>query len=326
MTGAVSATPRARTARARTLRATMLVVFSACCFGSIGPLTVIALRNGAQLPGIQSWRYVVAALLLLAYARFTRSSRPAPQPGVRPWHHPLTLLVAGGGQATVATLALLALQWIPAATQSFLFYTYPVLVTLIAAVRGVERLTGVRVIALLLAVGGIVAMIGAPEAGSLHPAGVGLALAAALLYALYIPVLAELQTRRSPIDVACAMAVGGAIGFLSWAVATGALNDGLNAAALSASILQGVLTTAAFVGFLAGLAELGAVRTAITCTVEPFWTTMLGVVLLAQPAGTGTTVGGVCIMAAVVLLQRVAGRPLHSSTEHQDDRNGRPFP
>ncbi len=304
----------------------MLVVFSACCFGSIGPLSVIALRNGAQLPGVQSWRYGVAALLLLAYARFTRSGRPAPQQGVRAWHHPLTLLVAGGGQATVATLALLALQWIPAATQSFLFYTYPVLVTIIAAVRGVERLTGVRVVALLLAVGGIAAMVGAPDAGSLHPAGVGLALAAALLYALYIPVLADLQARRSPIEVACAMSVGGAIGFVTWALATGAFDHRMNASALAASVLQGVLTTAAFGGFLAGLAELGPVRTAITSTVEPFWTTMLGVLLLAQPAGTGTTIGGICIMAAVVLLQRVARRPLHSSTPHEDDRQGRPSP
>ena len=305
----------------------MLLVFSACCFGSIGPLTVIALRNGAQLPGVQTWRYAVAALLLLAFARYKRGSQPpVREPGVRAWHHPLTLLIAGGGQATVATLALLALQWIPAATQSFLFYTYPVLVTIIAAMRGVEPLTGVRIVALLLAVGGIVAMVGTPDAGSLHPAGVGLALAAALLYALYIPVLAALQARRSAVDVACAMAVGGTIGFLSWALLTGALNDGLNAPALAASILQGVLTTAAFVGFLAGLAELGPVRTAITCTVEPFWTTMLGVLLLAQPAGAGTTVGGICIMAAVLLLQRVARPPLHSSTAHEGDQNGRPSP
>ncbi len=326
MTDAVSATPRRQTARASTLRATLLVVFSACCFGSIGPLTVIALQHGAQLPAVQTWRYGVAALLLLAYARVTQHGRAVRDRGVRPWYHPVTLLIAGGGQATVATMALLALRWIPAATQAFLFYTYPVLVTIIAAVRGVEPLTRVRVLALLLAVGGIVAMVGAPDAGTLHPAGVGLALAAALIYALYIPVLAGLQARRSPIDVACAMSVGGSIGFAIWALTTGALPDALHPTAFAASILQGVLTTAAFVGFLAGLAELGAVRTAITCTVEPFWTTMLGVVLLAQPAGAGTTIGGICIMAAVLLLQRVAVRPPHSSTLHEDGPSGRPSP
>ena len=79
-------------------------------------------------------------------------------------------------------------------------------------------------------------------------------------------------------------------------------------------MLQGVLASGAFVGFLAGLRILGNVRTAITSTVEPFWTTLLGVVLLAQPVGTGTLVGGAAIMAAVLLLQRpVASAPTRSS-------------
>jgi len=314
--------------RGRTTRATLFVVLSACCFGSLGPLTVIALENGARLEGVQSWRYGVSALLLLAYASRHRASGGAgPRDGgVRPWYHPRTLLVAGGGQAAVATLALLALRWIPAATASFLFYTFPVWVTLLTAMRGIERLTGARIVALLLAVGGIVAMVGAPDAGSLHPTGVALALAAALLYALYIPVLGALQQRRSPADVALAMSVGAGICFLAWSLATGALGDRLNLIALGASILQGVLSTFAFIGFLAGLSQIGPVRTAITSTVEPFWTTLLGVLLLSQPAGTGMLAGGACIMAAVVVLQRVAKAPLHSSTAREAGHPGHPAP
>ena len=56
-------------------------------------------------------------------------------------------------------------------------------------------------------------------------------------------------------------------------------------------------------------------RTAITSTVEPFWTTLLGVVLLHQSVGTGTLIGGLAIMGAVLLLQRppVPPRPAQSS-------------
>jgi drug/metabolite transporter (DMT)-like permease len=76
-----------------------------------------------------------------------------------------------------------------------------------------------------------------------------------------------------------------------------------------------VLSAVSFLAFLAGLRVLGPVRTAITSTVEPFWTTMLGLVLLRQSVGTGTLIGGVAIMGAVLLLQRPAGalRPAHSS-------------
>jgi len=62
-------------------------------------------------------------------------------------------------------------------------------------------------------------------------------------------------------------------------------------------------------GPLAGLRVLGPVRTAITSTVEPFWTTLLGVVLLGQSIGVGTIVGGVAIMGAVLLLQRPVAGP-----------------
>lgn len=328
MTSAPSAASRA------TWRATLWVALSACCFGSIGPLTVIALDNGAQLQGVQTWRYGVSALLLMVFAMLQRSTKgdgAATPSGVRAWHHPRTLLVAGGGQALVATLALLALKYIPAATESFLFYTYPIWVTLLSALRGVEALTPSRLVALVLAVGGIVAMVGAPDAAALHPTGIALALGAALLYAAYIPVLSHLQKERSPLDVARAMATGGAVLFGTWALATGALDDGLNVRALTASILQGVLSTLAFVGFLAGLASLGAVRTAITSTIEPFWTTLLGVVLLSQPAGAGTFIGGVCIMGAVLLLQRVASEPVasepvRSSSTHLDGEDSRPSP
>ena len=86
-----------------------------------------------------------------------------------------------------------------------------------------------------------------------------------------------------------------------------------------------MLSTGAFLGFLAGLAQLGAVRTAITSTVEPFWTTMVGVVWLGQPLSVGTLIGGAAIMGAVLLLQRpvVSSGGLHSSESHTDDRSGR---
>ncbi|MCE2952564.1 MAG: DMT family transporter [Gemmatimonas sp.] len=304
----MSASPAARRA---IWRGTLAVVFSACCFGSISPLTVVATERGMALESIQSWRYFASAALVVAYGWWRP---PAPAAGLSPWYHPRTLLMAGGGQAIVATLALAALRWLPAATASFLFYTYPAWVTVITAVRGLEPLDGSRLLALALALGGIVAMVGAPSAASLSPVGLAVILSGALVYALYIPVLSGLQRGRDGLDVARAICVGGTLCFATWSMLSGTLFAIPDAVALGASVLQGVLASGAFVGFLAGLRILGNVRTAITSTVEPFWTTLLGVVLLAQPVGTGTLVGGAAIMAAVLLLQRpVASAPTRSS-------------
>lgn len=292
--------------RSATLRGTLAVVVSACCFGSISPLTVIATDRGMALESIQTWRYFTSAVLVLALGWWSRRRAPVPVPSgaQAPWFHPRVLFIAGGGQAVVATLALAALRWLPAATASFLFYTYPAWVTVIAAVRGLEPIDRSRVVALLLALGGIGAMVGAPSADALSPVGLAVILSGALVYALYIPVLASLQRERDALDVTRAICVGGTICFAAWSVSVGTLFAIPDAAALGASMLQGALAAGAFFGFLAGLRLLGNVRTAITSTVEPFWTTMLGVVVIGQPVGMGTIIGGVAIMSAVLLLQR----------------------
>ena len=300
------------TARRAALRGTLAVVISACCFGSISPLTVIATDRGMALESIQSWRYLTSALLLVAIGVLRRPAAPAQ--GIGPWYAPRTLLLAGSGQALVATLALAALRWLPAATASFLFYTYPAWVTVITALRGLEPLDRTRLVALMLALGGIGAMVGAPDAASLSPIGLVVILSGALVYALYIPLLGSLQRGRDPLDVSRAIAVGGTAIFVAWALTAGTLFAVPDPVAFGASVAQGVLSAGSFLGFLAGLKVLGSVRTAITSTVEPFWTTMLGVVLLGQSVGTGTIVGGAAIMAAVLLLQRQVASPPDQSS------------
>lgn len=284
------------------LRGTLAVVVSACCFGSISPLTVVATSHGMALPAVQAWRYLTTAALLVAAASLRRP--PAPAAGVPPWYAPRVLLLAGGGQTAVATLALLALRWLPAATASFLFYTYPAWVAVLAAVRGSEPLDPRRISALAIALLGIGAMVGAPDTGALSPVGMTIVLGAAVVYAVYIPVLSRLQQGRDALDVARAIGVGGTLVFGSWAAATGTLLAIPDGTALGASLLQGMLSAGSFLGFLAGLQRLGPVRTAITSTVEPFWTAMLGVLVLGQPLGAGTAVGGLAIMVAVLILQR----------------------
>jgi drug/metabolite transporter (DMT)-like permease len=279
-------------------RATALVLFSACCFGSIPILITIATRSGATLVDVLAWRYVIAALLLVAVggglARVRRTGRIV---------MPL-LLLAGGGQAAIAFVSLSALHYIPAATLSFLFYTYPAWVAVIAAARGAERIGGRRAMALALSLAGITLMVGMPGTGHLNPAGVLLALSSAIMYAAYIPMIDHLG-RDLPPAVTSVYASGGAALIL----VVVALSQGGPAFRFAPSAWGAIATLAvvstvlAFLAFLRGLAVIGPVRTAIVSTVEPFWTALLGSLVLAQRLGPRTLAGGVCIAAAVILLQ-----------------------
>lgn len=284
-------------------RASALVLFSACCFGSIPILTTLAIGGGARLVDVLSWRYLIAAALLIIVSGGLAKVR---QPAKRAM--PL-LVLAGGGQAAIAFVSLSALRYIPAAMLTFLFYTYPAWVAVISALRGAERITRGRSVALVLSLAGIALMVGVPGAGYLHPIGVLLALSSALMYAAYIPMIDYLGRGLPPAVTSVYASGGAAVILVVVALVQGGLGARFTPLAWGAIGTMAVVSTVlAFIAFLRGLAEIGPVRTAIMSTIEPFWTALLGGVVLGQALGPRTLAGGVCIAVAVVLLQLGQGR------------------
>ncbi len=134
--------------------------------------------------------------------------------------------------------------------------------------------------------------------------GVALALGAAVVYGMYIPLMQWMQ-KTHPVAVTSAYGkIGSAICFLLFAVGNQSLTANISstawmaivALALFSTVMPGVL-------FLMGLMRLGPVRTAIVSTVEPFLTAVLGAVVLGQGVTNAVMIGGVMIVAAVVVLQ-----------------------
>ena len=276
----------------------MLVAASAAGFAAISIFVIIATRSGAPLLAVLSWRYIIAAAVLGVAARvgghLPGLTRPA-----------LAVLVVGGlGQSVIAVVTLAALQFIPAATLSFLFYTYPGWVAILARIRHSEPLTPLRLFALALSLSGIFVMVGAPGAGTLHPLGVSLALLGGLLYAIYVPMMNQLQRPLRPVATASFMSIGAAIVLAGTAAIRGEFAFRFESTAWLAILgLSLISTVGAFLAFLRGLMVLGPLRTAIISTIEPFFTAVLGAWLLSQPLTGTTLIGGALIAGAVILLQ-----------------------
>ena len=284
--------------------ASALIVFAACCFGSITLFAIVATRDGATLLALLTWRYVLAILMLIPVAG---RAVVAVHNRRRSW--PL-IVFAGGAQAAIAYLSLAALEYMSAATLAFLFYTYPAWVALIAAVRRTEPLTPIRLGALALSLTGIVIMVGSPWAAPIPLPGLLLALGSAFLYAVYIPVVARVQQGVEPAAATVYICIGAGAVYLVAGAATGALGD-LALPSVPAWLAAGGIallsTVLGFIAFLRALPILGTVRTAIICTVEPFYTAVAAALLFAQPLTAATIVGGALIAAAVVLLQLGSG-------------------
>jgi drug/metabolite transporter (DMT)-like permease len=273
-------------------------LLAALGFAAVSTLTTIAVAEHVSLFTVLTWRYVLGAVVMVAFIGTRHYPRMA-------WREASQWVVlGGGGQALLVGLALSSLQFITAATLAFLFYTYPAWVTVVQTARGAERLTPRRVTALALSFGGIVVMVGAPGAGAIAWQGIALALGAAVVYGLYIPLMQVMQ-KSHPVAVTSAYAkIGSAICFLILATSqrsfTGSMSGTAWAAIVALTLFSTVLPS---VFFLMGLMRLGAVRTAIVSTVEPFLTAILGAVVLRQAITVSTMLGGAMIIAAVVVLQ-----------------------
>lgn len=281
--------------RAAAGRATLLIALAACGFGAIAILVSLGTRAGAPLMTLLSGRYLLAAIVLGVMARRQlRLDAPARK----------VLVYGGVGQVLISVVSLSALRYIPAATLSFLFYTYPAWVAVIARFRHSEPLTPIRLFALSLSLAGIFVMVGSPGTAALRPAGVALALSAALLYAIYIPMIGALERGLPPVATATYISAGAAAVLLVAGALMGDVTIALRPVAWTAIVLLALVSTiGAFLGFLRGLRVLGPVRTAIVSTVEPFFTALMGALLLDQPLTFGTLIGGGFIAAAVLLLQ-----------------------
>jgi len=279
-------------------RATLLILVSALCFGSISVLTVLVTRAGVPLLTAMAWRYVLGAVLLFGVVGIK-------QLGSIPKQRVVNLLLIGGfGQALITYLSLHALEYIPVGPLAFLFYTYPAWVALLAATRRTEKLTSTRIIALTMALVGVTVMVGAPSTDKLNPIGVILALASALLYSAYLPALEHLQQGVPALVSTFLLVVGAAVSFVIAALFARELDVPVDAPVwANIFVLALVSTVIAFSTLIKGLSVLGPVRTAIIATVEPFFTAILGVAVLGNQLTITTLVGGILIAAAVLLIQ-----------------------
>jgi drug/metabolite transporter (DMT)-like permease len=281
---------------------TVYTLLAACGFAAVSTLTSIATGAGVALMVVLMWRYIIGAVVMVTYV----STQNFPR---MPWRETVRFIVlGGGGQALLVGLALSSLQYIGVATLAFLFYTYPAWVTLVQTVRGAERLTWRRVIALALSFGGIVVIVGAPFGGgaaaALPTMGIALALGAAVVYGMYIPLMQWMQ-KSHPVSVTSAYAkIGSAFCFLMLALKGGTLTASMPSTAWMAIVALALFSTVLpSVFFLMGLMRLGPVRTAIVSTVEPFLTAVLGAIVLRQAVTANALLGGAMIVAAVVVLQ-----------------------
>ncbi|TMB69294.1 MAG: DMT family transporter, partial [Chloroflexi bacterium] len=156
-----------------------LVIVSAVCFGTLGVFGKLAYRLGLTTPQLLTYRFALAALLLWLAAVVIRQPIP-------PRRSLLGLAIMGGaGYVGQSGSYFSALHFIPASTNALLLYTFPVVVTLLAALLFREALTWVKLAACALAFFGTLLVVEA-QLHAAPPIGIVLGLGSAAFYSGYI--------------------------------------------------------------------------------------------------------------------------------------------
>ena len=292
----------------------LTVVLAASLFGMLGPLSRYAYDAGMVPLSFVAWRAAIGFLAAAAFIawRARRGIEPLTRFGRLDRGERLTLLVAALLGFALNLAMFISFDLITIALALLGFYTYPVIVAVVNVALGREALDRTRVVALVLAVAGMVAVV----AGQLDPAtgirvnevGIALALVAAVCQAAFV-VISRAGYPSVPSSQAMAVVLGTTV---VCSVVAAAVTGG--AAALAFPVNDpSVLPLLAFTGlfaaaipsilFLAGIRRIGGTRAGILMLFEPVVGVALAAILLGESVAPIQVIGGVAILAAAVILQ-----------------------
>lgn len=275
-----------------------MVLLAAAGFGTIAIFGKFGFEVGLNNPTMLGFRFLLAAILLLAYLGGTGQFEVITG-------RPLWVAIGLGVAYAALTAAFFwGLVYIPAGLAVITLYTYPVYVYIISVTLLNEEITRLKLIAMVVALGGVVAIVGI-DFGGLDLRGIGLVMLAAVAYALYTTG-SRVAVAESEADVLAAIAiVVCALIFLGHGAITNELFMPSSMEQWGVVVGLAVIGTAAPIAlFVNGLELVEASRASILTLAEPPVAVFLGIVLLGEVLTAGVVIGGTMVLLGILLIQR----------------------
>ena len=279
-----------------------LILLAGCFWGSMGIFVRRLTDYGFSSIQIVAIRVTLAALIfcILLLIRDPAGFRISVK------DIPLFLGLGFGSILFFTVCYFTAITMMPLSTAAILLYTSPIWIMLMSVLFFREKLTGRKLLALVLAFAGCVLVSGISGEG-MTMTGLLVGLGSGIGYGLY-SILGTVALRRySPYTVTTYTFAFAALG--AWLICRPAEMLAKFAAApnLPGLVFFCVLTAlvTAVIPFLAytlGLRTVEASRAGILATVEPLVATLIGVAVFSEPLTLLSGLGILLILAAVVLL------------------------
>jgi drug/metabolite transporter (DMT)-like permease len=274
----------------------LFVVISAIAFGAIPVFARAAYDAGSDPISVLFFRFSIASIIMIPFIAVQKIPFPRGR-------FLLGLMLMGGiGYVGQSFCYFTALTMASAGLVAILLYLYPAIVVILSSLLFKERITGLKVSALILALTGTVLTIGLGGGGSLL--GIALAMTAPFIYSAYILAGSKITKEVEILSSSTVVMISASFVFGAF-IAVKGLNmpqtlvgwGGILAIALISTVI-------AIIAFFAGLKRVGPTNASMLSTFEPVTTVVLAAIVFGEEIGFMRVVGGFLILMAVILLAK----------------------
>jgi|SRR6266542_3872383 len=280
----------------------LLIATSAASFGTLAIFGRFLYADGLDTFTLLFLRFGLAALLMTIIL-FVRKEK-------FPRGKILVQLIGMGalGYVGQSFSYLSAIKYASAGLVALLLYLYPTFVFVLSVIVLREKVTLIKVAALVLALMGTALTVD-PAGGQLP--GILFSVAAALIYSGYIIVGTNVMKHVSAVQSSVVIfAAAGAVYGILMAV-NGVHLPTTNNGWINIVGIVLIATVIPVVTFLAGLERIGPINAAMLSTLEPVVTVLLAASIFEERLKPIVMLGGGLILVAVILLTHGEMEPIH---------------
>jgi drug/metabolite transporter (DMT)-like permease len=277
------------------LRGILLISISAASFGTLAIFGHYVYADGMDTFTVLFLRFGISASFMIVILLLRKEHFPQGRI--------LGQLIGMGalGYVGQSFLYMTAIKYASSGLVALLLYLYPMFVFILSIFILHEKVNWVKVIALMLALVGSALTVN-PNGGQLI--GALMAVAAALIYSIYIIVGTNVMKHVSAVQSSTIIFASAGIVFGVLAFTNGAHFPANNSGWLAMLGIIVISTIIPVVTFLAGLEMIGPTNAAMLSTLEPVVTVLLAAWLFGDKLPPIVMIGGGLILIAVILLTR----------------------
>ena len=267
---------------------------AATAFGSAPTFAKLAFDNSITPSSLQSYRFFITFIVIFFVTIIAKQiTKPTHA------HFPrLFILAISTGFSSLCYMT--SVKYVPVAVASLTFFTFPLVVALISHLMKIDKLTQIKVLAMIIAFCGLCLLLGTTY--NLQWVGISMAFAAGLFVATSFIVSKPLTEDLSPLTMAVFATGLPCLAYAISSMLSGHLTHPQNFPGGVGLVANSLCHAIGLTCCYAAIARLGPTRTAVMMNVEPLISVLAAYLILGQAITIVQSLGIIGVVSGIVLM------------------------